>query len=372
MPEDDFVFDWTKKLGFKKNPFQSEIPQPIDDFFAGYGEERKDLNYFVLEKHPFGTISGEEGTGKTTVLKWIKSQLKNHKDKVRVAYINASELNKERDLIKGLTLPLMNVYEKNVAKKQEKLRLEKVGKFIYSKLEESQRLLILIDDVGGLPERYLSLFKYFYKNKIGVQIIAAGTEKEIRESNIRHVHEKDWLDISLDGLEYENMKDLLHKRIKNYGQEGIFPFQEEMVESLYQKTEGNPKNFLKECREKAVKLALDKDYIEKEREKVEEEKRKRREEEGGLISITLGGSDEEAEEEKDELFEMMQAPDEEEQKEIIDEIEEKDSVSEEEMGEVLEEASEEAESEVKEKKKSKEAEDTEELLEQLTKDFEEE
>ena len=176
MSKGEFVVDWVKGLKFKADPFEN-VKNP-ERYISGYEKEKQKINLFILEKYKFGTISGDPGFGKTVMLNWIDAKLDRHRNKIKVAYINSAELSTERDLIEALVDPLLNVVDK-VKKVQQKLRLEELGKFLHAKLRGGKHMLILIDDVGKIPKRYISLFKYFFNKKINIQVIATGTSSDI-------------------------------------------------------------------------------------------------------------------------------------------------------------------------------------------------
>jgi len=307
MPSNDFVFNWTKKLGFRDDPFQPVLLTPIDKFFTGYDKERQKINLFILEKYPFGVVSGENGSGKTTLLQWVLEQL--NKNNTKVSFINATRLSTERDLIEKLTSPLLNIYEKSITKTHKKLRIEEIGRFIHSKLKKKKTLVVIIDNVGDLPRRYISLFKYFFDHHINVQLIISGSKEEIASSGIKTISEKDYLNIHMTGLNLEETTKMLEKRVKHFGQEDIFPFQEEMIKAIHVKSKGNAKALLTLCREKVIKLTLDKKYIRKELARMDEIRRKRieekRENESEKKTFSIKVSDEEG----DDDLDVLSAPD---------------------------------------------------------------
>ena len=83
-----FTLDWYKEFDWTGNPFVTKIPHPPDEFVAGYEAQRKKLNLFVLEHYQCCTLEGEQGTGKTMLLKWMEHELRNYKDRVVSFYIN--------------------------------------------------------------------------------------------------------------------------------------------------------------------------------------------------------------------------------------------------------------------------------------------
>ncbi len=325
---EDFVFDWTDKLGFRENPFHTEIPDDVKATYAGYEEERRTLNKFVLEQDDFGTIVGDPGAGKTMLLHWLR---RHASQEVLVTYLDAAEVKTERDLIEGLIAPVLSVPDR-LLRRHTQVRLGEVGKFIYQRLDG--QLLILVDNVSSLPQRYHDLFTYFFDNDLSVQLVTAGTERtSITEESFS---------LELEGLSDEALHTLVERRVSFYGRTGIFPFEEDALDELIADSDGNPGAFLERCREAAIELALDDDYMED----------KDRSASDGLISIQWGD-----EPEPGDLDLDIPAPEEE-------------TTSEPEK--ITSETVDDQDSSEERDEESSEAEKTEEMLEELTREFDKE
>ena len=68
---------------------------------------------------------GEQGVGKTTVIKWLYEQLKDYEDKVLVYYMNGRDLSTDFNFIKTIVNPLLSIYEEKVKKLNEDVNIEK-------------------------------------------------------------------------------------------------------------------------------------------------------------------------------------------------------------------------------------------------------
>ena len=151
-PKDQFIFDWDKELGWKKNPFLEKILNPPDRFIVGYIQERLKINLFVIKKYDFGIIYGNPGTGKTTISKYlllIWSQIYNYQcfylAPTNKAVDSANKRFEEPRIIEGL--PLEDV-------KLDKLDINAstIHRFIYDKRYKkdiSENTLFIIDAPNG-------------------------------------------------------------------------------------------------------------------------------------------------------------------------------------------------------------------------------
>ncbi|MFQ5620625.1 MAG: AAA family ATPase [Candidatus Nanoarchaeia archaeon] len=281
-----FTLDWYKELGWRANPFEDKVLKPISYFITGYAEERQKLNYFIIEKQPFGTIAGDKGMGKTALLQWVMGEMKRYKSRTRALYIKGSDLTRKHFLdilcrsamgtsehvaFRGwyaLRLHKAASWLKNKLKMEEKeddfykyihhknyQDLMKVKMFLHTKLQE-RGVLFLIDDVGGLPDNTMELMKELYAAEVQLQVILAGTPEEIKTCGGRHFGQKDTLKIKLSPLNYAEVRDLLKKRIKAVGGEDIWPVDDIALSELWKKAEESPQGLLKVCYDWTVKQAL--------------------------------------------------------------------------------------------------------------------
>lgn len=268
-----FIYYWYKEFGWKSNPFEKRLLEPINNFISGYEKERRKLNYFVIDKLPVVIINGKEGYGKTTLLLWLKEELNKYKGVVIVDYIS-KEINfikfintlldpiltfkeklagfgskittKSLGLIKDNNL--LSIYNAIYFKKVE-LDLNKMGDLLSSRLK-GRPLVLIVDDFNSLDEKLISLLKILLESDINIQIAIAS------EQQVEKVSKKEHIKINLDGLNLDECKDMLSKRIIASGGNGLNPFTQDIISVLYKKSKGCPLTFLELCREKAVNLAL--------------------------------------------------------------------------------------------------------------------
>ncbi len=272
-----FVFDWYKELNWKSNPFEYRYLFPISEYITGYNKERKKLNLFIIENSSIGLIKGNEGYGKTTLILWLKHELMRYKDRIIVDYvdknINLVELvkllikpllkTKENAVIKSNILHLEKgasliadihlrlIYESVYLKKKD-LDFESIKDFLYRRLE-NRHLILLIDDVDELPEQSKRFVDMLVNNHLNLQMILSSS------SNLEMLNKrKDLIKIELEGLSFDEAKEMLSKRIEGVGGNGLEPFTEEHLKAIYQKNNKSPLSFLSLCKDKAIKLALNK------------------------------------------------------------------------------------------------------------------
>jgi len=262
-PKDDqFIIEWDKELGWKQNPFIAKIGYPPDKFIAGYNEERLKINLFVIKKYYFGLITGDKGTGKTALLRWMEYELSKHKDKLYANFIDGRTLTNERETLKYVVMPLLGPLHK-LTNKQEKLTINNIYDFLKKKLNK-KILILLIDDVNEISDLAKTLLKSLFETDLQIQVIVSGTKEEIEKSEIKDITNKESLKINLPKMEFAELRLMLKKRIEAVGGKDILPFSDEDIKRLIKKADNNPKKLLEFCYNDATEISVEKWHNEKE------------------------------------------------------------------------------------------------------------
>jgi len=255
VTKSDFVLEWDKALGFRGDPFTEKILGPINTFLVNRKDEKEKLNWFFIKNYSYGAIVGEAGVGKTILLKWLEDRLAKY-NRIHAVYINAAVFKEQVNIMQKMIIPLLSFYEKNFSKPHLKLPSTEFMGFLKKKLEHKS-VALLIDNSHHLIEKNLELIKSLRKEGLKLQVIITSTPKEYEKSRLAELGQ-DELSITLRRLTYEETKDMIIKRIEAFGGAGIYPFSEEDLKEIYEKADKNPKEFLKLCRDEAIKILIHK------------------------------------------------------------------------------------------------------------------
>ncbi len=270
-----FVLDWNSIFGWWGDPFQEKVLEPIEEFFIEEIKKKNKINLFILKTHRFGTITGDEGSGKSILLKWIREELDHHKKKLAICFIPDPRKSSGSYFIKDLIRPVTGTCQRVFKRPYEKISKDSIVQYVSMKIKD-KTLFILIDDAEKLTKYQVEILNNLLQSQLSIQILVAGEKDFIKNTHLG-TNEKDMLKISLKTLSFEHTEKMILKRITYFGGEKIFPFTQKALKKLYDKAKGNPKKLLNLCHERSMQLSL------KHREKLikmrKELERKRKEEE---------------------------------------------------------------------------------------------
>lgn len=255
MIKGDFILEWDRALGFKSDPFADKIFTPINQFLVDRIEEKEKLNWFFIKGYFYGTILGEQGVGKTMLLRWLEDRLKKY-NRIHAVYINAAVFKEQVNIPQQMLLPLLSVYEKIISKPHTKTLTVEPISLIKKKLG-SKSLALLIDNAQHLTEKNLELLKQLRNDGLRFQIIVTSTPNEYKKSRLAELGQDD-LDITLRRLNFAEAREMIAKRVQVFGGVGIAPLNDETLQVLYDRADKNPREFLHLCRDEAIRILIHK------------------------------------------------------------------------------------------------------------------
>lgn len=252
----NLVLNWTRVFCWREDPFKAEILLPINDFFIVDKEKKTAINRFLIKSEQFGTITGDDGCGKTSLLHWIHWELDSHHPEVTACFLDCTEKKmSETSLIKQILYPFLNMYQKTVSRPFEEMNVQEVVQYIKNKLRKKP-FVILIDHPYNISEKGATLFEEIQKAGIVTQLIVAGEKENLKKTNLAKGM-KDTLKFELEGLGTAETGQMLQKRIEAVGGEGTYPFDQQMIKMLRDHTKGNPQQILQFAKEKVIQLSID-------------------------------------------------------------------------------------------------------------------
>lgn len=226
-------------FGLKEDPFRL-TPDPAYFFpSAGHNEALLSLNYLVEQREGFCLVSGEPGTGKTTL---ISVFMENWKEKAEIAMILTPRLSPEEFL-----MAVLDDFNVKSEKSNKNDILKAFRDFLVERSQEGRPVIIIVDEAQNLPDETLEELRLLSnletdKSKL-LQIILMGQpeiEEKLRSSGLRQLNQRITVRIRLSPLSTEEALDYINYRLIKAGK-GFLRLDERLKKPIHRFSAGVPR-----------------------------------------------------------------------------------------------------------------------------------
>ncbi|GEM_PF-1212257 len=238
--------EWFAKFNWKKNPFSLSV---IPDTFSGHKAEIAMIMQKINSKAGHVLIVGGLGTGKSTLLRYIETNLQ---DPFNPIYImrppeqNGDAINLIASTLAGKT---------NRTHKYSLMDLQAL-----CEKHKDKVLIILVDEAHECNEDFEQFLRSLgdFQN---VYLVFAGISqtREKFKRDMPALFDRIVDTIWLGSLNQEEVKELIQKRIIDAGGAGITPFTGAAIYEIYSLSSGIPRGVLKIC-DWIITEAVEKNY----------------------------------------------------------------------------------------------------------------
>lgn len=227
-------------FGFKEKPF-SLVPNPAYLFLSRSHEDAlAHLSYAVSQGEGFMEITGEVGTGKTTL---CRTFLENLNDKSEAAYIFNPKLNSVQ-LLKSICDELGIPSDANNTKDL----IDELNHFLIAEKEAEKSVVILIDEAQNLEYNVLEQLRLLSnlettRNKL-LQIVLVGQpelDDMLHSKRLRQLRQRITLSCSLLPLSFKETRDYIQHRLNVASRKPGFKFPRPVVQRIYKFSKGIPR-----------------------------------------------------------------------------------------------------------------------------------
>ncbi len=221
---------------------------------VGYSDQGNSLLSHVHNLHKFALISGPTGSGKTTLMLWLRSQLMAFK-KFYPHYISKPPRSSKELVALFKSFLGFNIIDKV---RYGDLSLFGLQKFVVRKLKNKQ-FVLLIDEAHESSVANLEWVRTIADSIPNLYIIFAGLPifEKNAETQLPTLFMRITTKTYLNNLTKTETESLIQKRIENSGGEGLKPFTNDAVERIHEITGGFPREIIKIC-DQLVKIAAEK------------------------------------------------------------------------------------------------------------------
>jgi|GEM_PF-405352 len=231
--------DYLEYYGLNEEPFRL-TPDPAYFFLArSHNEGLLSLNHSTEHKEGFCLVTGEPGTGKTTLLNVF---IERWKERAEIAMILSPRLSPEDFLVSvledlGIEHPVTN--------KNEVLRTFR--DFLIRKSAEGRFVIILVDEAQNLPDETLEELRLLSnmetnKQKL-LQIVLIGQpelQTRLESDKLRQLNQRIVTRVSIAPLGGDEARDYIGFRLSKAGR-GFVRFDNSAVKKIFSKSKGIPR-----------------------------------------------------------------------------------------------------------------------------------
>jgi type II secretory pathway predicted ATPase ExeA len=233
------VMEPMKLFGWDSNPFTFQI---LPEIYVGYEGERQAIISGLSSGEKFFLILGPTGSGKTTFLKNLVLHLDSYAVYIPKPPKKAEDwmIVLDRMLRPGL-FSFLSKRPRNLYEATERLG-DKFSK---------KRVYLLVDEAHEASTDSLEWLRVIADQTPGLSIVLAGLpvfERTLKE-NLETFMKRLTTTIKLTNLTKSETRELIKRRIEAIGGEDIKPFSSEVVDIIYNRTAGFPREVLRVCNE---------------------------------------------------------------------------------------------------------------------------
>jgi type II secretory pathway predicted ATPase ExeA len=232
---------YEKHFGFNEPPF-SVTPDPR--FFyvnPGYREAFATLRYGVEARKGFIVVTGEAGTGKTTLLRML---MQNAGPSIQTAFV----FNPPHDSEELLRV-ILNELEVPAAENERLSMLARFNDYLLEQLRKRQIVALLIDEAQGLSRCMLEELRLLSnletsKEKL-IQIVLMGQpelEGKLDQTELRQLKQRVALRCRLEPLDVDEVSAYIDLRLRSAGYCGAALFDAAGIERIAHYSQGIPRS----------------------------------------------------------------------------------------------------------------------------------
>jgi general secretion pathway protein A len=226
--------------GFKRLPFQL-FPNP-DFFYRSQKHENAltHLEYGVFERAGFIVITGEIGTGKTTLLRYLIRSLDKN---LPIALLTQTCLHPEellRTLCQEFSLPHENMGKSEM--------LELFGGFLVEQYRQGKYVILILDEAQNLPletlEEIRMLSNLDADSECLLQIILVGQpplRAKLQGKGLWQLYQRVEVSYHIEPLDRQELKDYIQYRLATAGRADTELFDDVAMEAIFEYSRGVPR-----------------------------------------------------------------------------------------------------------------------------------
>jgi general secretion pathway protein A len=231
---------YSEYFGFREKPF-NVTPDPRF-FYANtvYQEAYASLLYGIRERKGFIVLTGEVGTGKTTLLRRL---MVNFEESIHFVFFYHTTSTFEE-----LLTFICEDLGLEVAGKGSLQKIQELNNFLLSCLQQGGTGVLLIDEAQNLADDVLENLRLLSNLETSseklLQIVLVGQpelEAKLARPQLRQLRQRVAIQARLDGLKDSEIGPFIHHRLRTIGYEKLHLFPQETTQRISMYARGTPR-----------------------------------------------------------------------------------------------------------------------------------
>jgi len=238
--------DYEKQLKlfrWNSNPFTFQITPSI---FVGCTKELAEIATGIESGNKFSLLLGPTGSGKTTMLRFLEQKFNG---RTKMIYLPKPP----RDA-KDWVAVFEKITKKRLSFRKKSINLYNLNEHV-NKALKNRKLLLFVDECHEASLESLEWLRTLADQVQNLSVVVAGLpvfESTLR-SNLETFMRRVGSRIELGNLSKSETRELIKRRIENAGGEDIRPFSHNIIDYVYDRTGGFPREILRVCNELSIK-----------------------------------------------------------------------------------------------------------------------
>ena len=224
----------------KEKPFNITADPSFFFLSNQHKEALTSLVYGIKERKGISQLTGEVGTGKTTLCRALMNQLG---EDVKSAFILNPALS-ELQLLQSIVLDF-GIKTKKISRFEF---IWELNKFLLKQASEGKNAVLIIDEAQNLKKHQLEQIRLLSnleteKEKL-LQIILVGQselQEKLSDQSLRQLKQRISVSSHIDPLEEDEIKEYIGHRLNIAGSEGRLKFHKDTFEIIFNFSKGTPR-----------------------------------------------------------------------------------------------------------------------------------
>jgi general secretion pathway protein A len=226
--------------GLKEKPFNL-TPDP-DYLYMSPGHENVciHLEYAIQESKGFVIVTGEVGSGKTTLINYL---LRKIPQAIHVGIINNTFIQPHE-----LLRMICNEFDIEIEDAEKTVLLTRFYNYLLEQYTKKERVILIIDEAQNLPERSLEEIRMLSnleseKHHL-IQMILVGQpqlKEKLHQKRFEQFVQRVTVYCHLDALDKGDVEKYIHHRLRVAGAENLDVFDPEALKAIYKHSLGIPR-----------------------------------------------------------------------------------------------------------------------------------